>query len=188
MADTPKAILQECEDKMKRSLESLNHQYVTIRSGRANPAMVDHLKVDYYGTMTPLKQLANVSVPEPKSLMISPWDVSAVKLIEKAILESDLGINPIVDGKGIRLVVPTLTRERREELAKIAAKIAEETRVSLRTERRDANEHAKKIEKEKKITEDESFKLQSDVQKLTDRYIQLVDQSQSQKEKELSQI
>lgn len=186
--DTAKAILHDSEEKMKRSLDSLGHQYAAIRSGRANPAMVDHLKIDYYGAMTPLKQMANISVPEPKSLVIMPWDASAIKFIEKAILESDLGINPIVDGKGIRLVVPTLTRERREELAKIAAKLAEEMRVSLRSIRREANEHAKKIEKEKKITEDESFKLQSDIQKLTDRYILLVDQAQSQKEKELSQI
>ena len=185
--ETPKTILHDAEEKMKKSLDALSHQYAGIRSGRANPAIVESLRIDYYGTLTPLKQLANIAAPDPKSLLITPWDASAVKFIEKAILESDIGINPIVDGKGVRLVVPTLTRERREELAKIAAKLSEDSRVALRSVRRDANEHAKKIEKEKKITEDESFKLQSDIQKLTDRYIQLVDQVQSQKEKELTQ-
>ena len=186
--DTGKAVLADSEEKMKKSLDVVNHNFSTIRSGRANPGIVENLRVDYYGTPTPLKQLANIAVPEPKMLMINPWDASALKSIEKAILESDIGITPVVDGKAIRLVVPTLTRERREELIKIAHKSAEEGRVALRSIRRDGNEHIKKLEKEKKISEDESFKHQTDIQKLTDKYIQSIDQTQAQKEKELSQF
>ena len=186
--DTGKAILADSEEKMKKSVEIVNNNFSTLRSGRANPGIVENLRIDYYGTPTPLKQLANIAVPEPKMLVINPWDASIIKLIEKAILESDIGINPLVDGKGIRLVVPTLTRERREELVKIAHKVAEDGRVALRSVRRDGNEHIKKLEKEKKITEDESFKFQTDVQKLTDKYIQAIDQTQAQKEKELSQF
>ena len=186
--DTAKAVLADSEDKMKKSLDVVSHNFAGIRSGRANPGIVENLRVDYYGTPTPLKQLANIAVPEPKMLVISPWDASAIKSIEKAILESDIGINPLIDGKAIRLVVPTLTRERREELIKISHKISEDGRVALRSIRRDGNENVKKLEKEKKITEDESFKAQTDIQKLTDKYIQSIDQTQAQKEKELSQF
>ncbi|PIU40533.1 MAG: ribosome recycling factor [Candidatus Omnitrophica bacterium CG07_land_8_20_14_0_80_50_8] len=186
--DTAKAVLTDSEEKMKKSLDVVHRNFAGIRSGRANPGIVENLRVDYYGTLTPLKQLANIAVPEPKMLLINPWDASVLKSIEKAILESDIGIHPVVDGKTIRLVVPTLTRERREELVKIAHKIAEDGRVALRSIRRDANEHVKKIEKEKKITEDESFKGQADIQKLTDKYIQSIDQIQARKEKELSQV
>lgn len=182
-----KAVIHETDDKMKKTLDALHHSFASIRSGRANPAMVEGIKVDYYGTLTPLKQLANITVPDPKIITINPWDASALKAIEKAINESDLGINPVIDGKGVRLVVPTLTRERREELVKIAKKSAEEARVSLRSIRRDANEKIKALEKEKKITEDESFKYQTDIQKLTDSNIQAIDQTQANKEKELLQ-
>lgn len=183
-----KSVIADLEVKMKKTLDVFYQNFASIRSGRANPAMLDAVRVDYYGTPTPLKQLANITVPDPKMLVISPWDVSTLKLIEKAILESDIGITPIIDGKAIRLAVPTLTRERREELIKISHKIAEESRVALRSLRRDGNERIKVLEKDKKITEDESFKSQADIQKLTDKYIQLIDQTQSQKEKELSQI
>ncbi len=186
--DTSKAILTDSEDKMKKSVDVVSHNFAGIRSGRANPGIVENIRVDYYGTPTPLKQLANIAVPEPKMLLINPWDISVLKSIEKAILESEIGITPVIDGKAIRLVVPTLTRERREELIKIVHKAAEDGRVALRSIRREANEHIKKIEKEKKITEDESFKSQADIQKLTDKYIQSIDQAQSQKEKELSQF
>ena len=184
--DTCKAVIHDAEEKMKKTLDVLQGNFAGIRSGRANPGMVDHIKVDYYGTMTPLKQLANIAIPDPKMLSITPWDATAVKAIEKAILESDLGINPIVDGKTVRLAVPTLTRERREELVKIMKKVAEESRVSLRSIRRDANDRIKVLEKEKKASEDESFKFQSDIQKLTDTHIQKVDQSQESKEKDLN--
>src|SRR3989338_1723286 len=186
--DTGKAVLVDSEEKMKKSVDIVNHNFAGIRSGRANPGIVENLRVDYYGTPTPIKQLANIAVPEPKMLLINPWDASALKSIEKAILESDIGINPVIDGKAIRLIVPTLTRERREELIKIVHKAAEDGRVALRSIRRDGNEHIKKLEKEKKITEDESFKYQTDIQKLTDKYIQSIDQTQAQKEKELTQI
>ena len=186
--DTGKAVITDSEDKMKKSVEVVSHNFAGLRSGRANPGLVENLRVDYYGTLTPLKQLANIAVPEPKMLLINPWDASAIKSIEKAILESDIGISPVVDGKAIRLIVPTLTRERRDELVKIAHKVAEEGRVALRSIRRDGNEHIKKLEKEKKITEDDSFKFQADIQKLTDKYIQTIDQTQAQKEKELSQF
>ena len=185
--ETGKTILQDAENKMKKTLDVLQQQYAGIRSGRANAGMVENIKVDYYGTPTPLKQLANIAIPEPKTLMIHPWDMNALKPIEKAIMDSDLGITPILDGKVVRLNVPTLTRERREELAKIASKLAEDGRVSLRSLRREANENVKKIEKEKKISEDDSFKFQADIQKLTDRFIQSIDQALSQKEKELTQ-
>src|SRR3990167_485462 len=179
--DTGKSITADSEEKMKKSLDVVNHSFASIRSGRANPGIVESLRVDYYGTPTPLKQLANIAVPEPKMLLINPWDASVLKSIEKAILESDIGITPVVDGKAIRLVVPMLTRERREELIKIVHKSAEDGRVALRSIRREANEHIKKLEKEKKISEDESFKSQADIQKLTDKYIQSIDQTQAQK-------
>ncbi|MBI3315785.1 MAG: ribosome recycling factor [Candidatus Omnitrophica bacterium] len=186
--DTGRAVIQDTEQRMKKTLEVVHQNFGGIRSGRANPAMLDAIRVDYYGTPTPVKQMANITVPEPKVLMVHPWDISAIKAIEKGILESDLGINPIVDGKVIRLVVPTLTRERREELVKIVNKVSEDGRVALRSIRREANEQVKALEKEKKITEDESFKFQSDIQKLTDKHIQLIDLAQGLKDKELTQV
>ena len=181
-------ILQESEEKMKKTMDILSHTIASIRSGRANPGVLDNIRADYYGTQTPVKQMANITVPEPKVLMIHPWDPTGLKAIERAILESDLGITPQIDGKSIRLVVPTLTRERREELSKITHKAAEEARVSCRSVRRDANEKIKLQEKDKKIAEDESFKLQADIQKLTDRYIQTIDQAQAAKDKELTAV
>lgn len=180
-------ILRESEEKMKKTLDATSQSFSSIRTGRANTGMVEHLKVDYYGALTPLKQMANINIPEPRLLMISPWDVSALKAIEKAIMDSDLGITPVIDGKLIRISVPPLTRERREELVKIVHKLAEEGRVSMRTNRREGNEKIKALSKEKKITEDENFKAEQDIQKLTDRYIQMIDQAQSAKEKELTQ-
>ena len=180
-----KTVLRESEEKMKKTLEIVGQNLQNIRSGRANAGMVENIRVDYYGTPTPLKQLANITIPDPKVLMIHPWDASAIKAVEKALNEANLGITPIVDGKAIRMAVPSLTRERREELVKLVHKAAEEGRVSLRSIRRDANEKMKALEKEKKITEDDSFKSQTDIQKLTDRYIQSVDQTQASKEKEL---
>ncbi len=182
-----KTVFNEVEDKMKKSLDVVHRDFAALRTGRANPGMVDDIRVDYYGTLTPLKQMAGITVPEPKTLLINPWDPSVLKAIEKAINEANLGITPIVDGKAIRISVPPLSRERREELVKVAKKTTEDGRVSVRSLRRDANERIKQLEKEKKITEDESFKSQTDIQKLTDRYIQLIDQSQAAKEQELMQ-
>lgn len=183
-----KTVIRESEEKMKKALDIYGQHLAGLRSGRANPAMLDDVKADYYGTPTPLKAMANISIPDPKQLLIAPWDVSQLKAIEKAIMDANLGITPIIDGKAIRLVVPTLTRERREELGKISHKYAEEARVSCRSIRRDSNERVKGLEKEKKVTEDDSFKAQEDVQKLTDRYIQFIDQAQAQKDKELSTV
>lgn len=178
-------ITQETEDKMKKSLDVLNHSLGSLRGGRATPTLVEGIRVDYYGTMTPIKQLANITTPDTKTIMIHPWDVSALKAVEKAISESDLGISPVIDGKIIRLTVPALTRERREELVKLVKKVAEESRVALRSIRRDSNERIKAAEKDKTATEDESRKHQEDIQKLTDRYVKQIDQIQETKENEL---
>ena len=179
-------IIHEAEEKMKKTLDVVHQNFSSIRSGRANTGMVENIRVDYYGTPTPMKQLANITIPEPRMILIQPWDASVLKAVEKAIADSDLGISPVIDGKMVRLVVPPLTRERREELVKIVHKLAEEGRVSLRSIRRESNEKIKAAEKEKSATEDESFKAQAETQKLTDRYIQSIDQVQSSKEKELT--
>jgi ribosome recycling factor len=185
--NTSQAVLHDAEERMKKTLEIFQKNLAGLRSGRANSGMVENLRVDYYGVPTPMRQVANITIPEPRMIVIQPWDAQALKPIEKAIGESDLGIAPVVDGKQIRLVIPPLTRERREELAKISAKNAEEARVSHRSIRREANEKVKHLEKDKAITEDDSRRSQENIQKLTDKYIQLVDQAQSQKEKELTQ-
>ena len=186
--DTGKAVITDAEERMKKALDVMFQNCTGVRSGRASAGMVENIRVDYYGTPTPLKQIANITIPEPKMLLIHPWDVQALKPIEKAIMDSDLGIAPVIDGKLVRLVVPSLTRERREELVKIVKRVTEETRVTIRSIRRESNERIKVLEKDKKTTEDESFKFQADIQKLTDRYIQMVDQAQDQKEKELTQV
>ena len=186
MSDS-KTVFRESEERMKKSFEVVQQSLAGVRTGRANAGMVEHIRVDYYGSQTPLKQMANITVPEPRMILVQPWDASALKSIEKAVLDSDLGIPPVIDGKLIRLVVPPLTRERREELVKIVHKQTEEGHVAVRAIRREANEKIKQLEKEKKITEDDSFKSQDDIQKLTDRYILLIDQSKSAKEKELIQ-
>ncbi len=185
--NTSQAVLHDAEERMKKSLEVFQKNLGALRSGRANAGMVEHLRVDYYGVPTPLKQVANITIPEPRMILIQPWDAQALKPIEKALGDSDLGIAPVIDGKLIRLVIPALTRERREELVKVSAKNAEEARVAHRAIRREANEKMKQLEKDKAITEDDSRKSQESVQKLTDKYIQLVDQAHSLKEKELTQ-
>ncbi len=180
-------ILKETEEKMEKTMHVLQQNFAGIRTGRASAGMVENLRVDYFGNPTPLKQMANITVPEPRMLIIAPWDATALKAIEKAISDSDLGLSPVIDGKMVRLVIPPLTRERRDDMVKITHKVAEEGRVSLRGVRREANEKIKVIEKEKKISTDESFKGQESVQKLTDKYIGLIDQSQAAKEKDLTQ-
>jgi ribosome recycling factor len=182
---TAPKIIKETEDKMKKSLEIVQHNFGGVRTGRANAGMVENLHVDYYGTSTPMKQVASITIPEPRMITLSPWDPTALKAIEKAINDSDLGLTPVIDGKMVRLAIPPLTRERREEMVKIVHKLAEEGRVALRSVRREANEKVKQLEKEKTIAEDESFKVQTEVQKLTDRYIQSIDQAQASKEKDL---
>lgn len=179
-------LLKDVEDKMKKTLAALTRQFSEVRGGRASPSLVEHVTVAYYGTPTPLKQLAAITAPEPRMLVVQPWDGSLVPEIEKAILASGLGITPAVDGKLIRLPVPPLTTERRADLTKLLHKMAEEGRVAIRTIRRDANEAVKKLKADKRISEDDAFKTQDDVQKLTDKHIGAIDTLLKAKEQELS--
>lgn len=185
---TLKEVMHEAHDKMRKTVEAVQREFSTIRTGRASTALVDGIKVDYYGTATPLKQLAGISTPDPKLIVIQPWDPSSLKEIEKAILKSDIGITPVVDSRVIRLAVPHLTQERREEMVKVIKKMAEDGRISIRSTRRDINDKIKKLEKEKTITEDESFKSIEEVQKLTDKRIKEIDDIFAKKEKELMEI
>lgn len=183
-----KEVMHEAEDKMIKSIEILRKEYSVLRAGRANPAILEKIQVEYYGTTTPINQLANISAPEPRLLSIQPWDKTAVPGIEKAILKSDLGLNPSSDGSVIRIVIPQLTQERRIELVKSIKKKAEETRVSIRNVRRDTNDRIKSLEKTKTISEDDAKKAQEDVQKLTDKAIKDVDHVLELKEKEIMEV
>lgn len=179
------AVLKEGELKMQKALEAVTREFGTIRTGRASPALVEGLRVEYYGTPTPLKQIASISVSDPKLLIIQPWDLKALPEIEKAILKSDLGFSPLNDGKVIRISIPPLSTERREELAKLAHKQAEEGRISLRTVRHWAREAVEKLFKDKAIPEDEKFKGLDELEKLTHRYQAKVDELLKIKEAEL---
>ena len=176
--------LKPFEEKMEKSFRNLEEEFSSIRAGRANPHVLDKLRVDYYGTPTPIQSVANVSVPEPRMIQIQPWEASMVKEIEKAILTSDLGINPTNDGKLIRLVFPELTEERRKELAKDIKKKGENAKVAIRNIRRDANDTFKKLAKTD-ISEDEIKELEDETQKLTDSFIKKIDQSVEVKSKEI---
>lgn len=178
----------EFEDKMKKTLTALNNDYAGLRAGRANPAVLDRLRVDYYGATSKINEVAAVSVPEPRMLMIQPWDASLVKEIEKAILASDIGITPTSDGKVIRLSFPQPTEERRRELAKEAKKLGEDAKVAIRNVRRDALDKFKKQEKAHEITEDELKGIETDVQKLTDKYIAEIDKMVAEKDKEIMAV
>ncbi len=183
-----KELMKETEEKMKKVIEVFRKDLAGLRAGRATPALLDKISVDYYGTMTPVSQLANISTPEPRLLIIQPWDKKSIASIEKAIMKSDLGMTPVNDGNVIRLAVPHLTTERRNDLVKLIKKNAEDERVVIRNLRRDANEMIKKGEKDKLISEDEAKKAQDDVQKLTDKYIKEVDQVTANKEKEVMEV
>ena len=183
---TQQTLSRDIEEKMKKAIAAVSRELSEIRGGRANPAFVEHVTVDYYGAATPLKQLAAVTAPEPRLLVVQPWDATLVQDIEKAILKAGLGITPNVDGKIIRLPIPALTGERRQELTKLVHKVAEESRVTIRTLRRDANESVKKLKGDKQLSEDQAFKLQDDIQKLTDRYVEQINGLVKQKEQELS--
>ena len=178
----------EFESKMKKTAEVLKTQLASVRAGRANAAVLDQITVDYYGVPTPIQQVASVSVPDPRSLLIQPWDASVLKGIEKAILASELGINPQNDGRAIRLVFPQLTEERRKELAKQVKKYGEEAKVAVRNVRRDAIDKFKKQQKASEITEDDYKTIEKDIQKLTDDYIKEVEGIADKKEKELFEI
>ena len=176
--------LQPYETKMQKSLDALEREYTTIRAGRANPHILDKLKVDYYGTPTPLQQVGNVTVPEARVLMIQPWESKLIKDIEKAILASDIGITPTNDGKSIRLVFPELTEERRKELAKDVKKKGDAAKTAVRNIRRDANDMLKKLGKTD-VSEDEIAELEDSVQKMTDKFIKKVDEAVEVKSKEI---
>ena len=183
-----KEIQNKLQQQMDKTIEALKHEFSTIRAGRANAQMLDKIRVDYYGTPTPINQIGAISVPEPRTLMISPWDKSAMSEIEKAIRNSDLGLNPTSDGDVIRINVPALTEERRKELAKKAHKVGEEFKVRLRNERRDANDKFKKMEKDGEITADELKKAQEDVQKTTDKYVKEIDTLVDAKEADIMAV
>jgi len=182
------AMLNEFESKMKKTLEVFSGEMASIRAGRANPAVLDKLTVDYYGAPTLISQLASVSVVEARTLAIQPWDSSVLKLIEKAIQTSDIGINPQNDGKVIRLVFPPLTEERRKDLVKGLRKTAEEAKVSVRNIRRDAVDKAKAAQKKSEITEDDLSKIEKDIQALTDKYVKEVDNVAAAKEAEVMTV
>lgn len=180
--------LKNFEEKMQKSVRSLLDEFNTIRAGRANPHVLDRLTVDYYGAQTPVAQVGNVSVPEPRILQIQPWDATVLKAVEKAIHESEIGINPSNDGKIIRLVFPELTEERRKELTKDIKKKGENTKVAIRNIRREALDAFKKMEKNKEITEDEYNTVEVDVQKLTDKFVDEIDRHIETKSKEILSV
>ena len=176
------------EEKMKKALDALRREFSTLRAGRATPALLDKITVDYYGTPTPISQVANIAVPEPRMITIQAWEKTMISQIEKAILKSDLGLTPNSDGVVIRLNIPQLTQDRRIELVKVVHKKTEDSRIAVRNVRRDANDTVKKLEKEKSISEDEAKKAQDDMQKLTDKYIKEVDSIMGAKEKEILEV
>lgn len=181
------ARLQQYDDKMKKAMDYLEQDYASIRAGRANPHVLDKIRVDYYGTPTPIQQVGNVTVPEARIIQIAPWDKSMISKIEKAILTSDIGINPSNDGNTIRLVFPELTEERRKELAKDVKKKAEDAKVAVRNIRRDGNDAFKKLAKTE-ISEDEIKQLEEELQKLTDKYVKDIDAVMETKSKEIMTV
>ena len=179
------SIYQDTQESMKKSIAALKKDLKRVRTGRASLSLLDGIKVDYYGTLTPLNQIATLAAPESRLITIQPWDTTVIKEIEKAILKSDLGLTPSSDGKIIRIAIPPLTEQRRKELVKVVHKISEEYKVSVRNLRRDANELIKDIKKDGKISEDDAFKSQEKIQKITDEHISLVDACYKEKEKEI---
>ena len=183
-----KTLLTQNEEKMDKTIEALKRDLASIRTGRASTTLLDRISVDYYGTPTPIKQVANVSAPEPRLITIVPWERKMLGDIERAILKSDLGLNPNNDGTMIRLEIPQLTEERRKELSKKVSQDAEDSKVVIRNIRRDANDAIKKMEKKKEITEDDSKEAQENIQKLTDKKIKLIDEIKAKKEKEVMEV
>ncbi|RAT94450.1 ribosome recycling factor [Brevibacillus sp. Leaf182] len=184
----PQTVLKDMEDRMNKAINALKRDLSSLRAGRANPAMLDRVTVDYYGTPTPISQLANISVPEPRMLTIQPWDKTALKEIDRALQQSDLGISPSNDGVIIRLIIPPLTEERRKDLVKLAGKGGEEAKVAIRNIRRDANDEIKKLEKAATISEDDSRRHQETIQKTTDKFIAEVDKVVKDKEKDILEV
>ncbi|MDY3239849.1 MAG: ribosome recycling factor [Anaerovoracaceae bacterium] len=181
-------IKKNLEERSKKTISVLKEDLNTVRAGRANPALLDKVSVQYYGSPTPLKNLSNISTPDPRTLLITPFDPKSIGEIEKAINMANIGINPSNDGKCIRLVIPPVTEDRRKELTKTVKKMGEDSKVAVRNLRRDANDHLKKMEKNHEITEDESKKAQDDVQKATDKVIKEIDEIVAAKEKEILEV
>ena len=182
------AVKKDTEDRMEKALVALDREFSKLRTGRASTSLVDGIKVDYYGTPTPISQLASIATPDSRTITIQPWDRASFALVEKAILKSDLGLTPVNDGKIIRIGIPPLTEDRRKNLSKISKKYGEEAKIAIRNIRRDANESLKKLEKDKKYSEDEIKKAQDGIQKITDTYVVKVDQKCQAKEKEIMEL
>jgi ribosome recycling factor len=185
MPDMLTETYDDAKDRMEKSLVALKREFNRVRTGRASASLLDGIRLDYYGTPTPLNQLSSISTPEPRLILIQPWDPQALPDIEKAILKSELGLNPNNDGKILRIAIPPLTEERRKELVKVVHKMAEENKVALRSIRRDANEMVKDLKKEKEITEDDAFKAQDEIQEITDGFVKRIDKMAEDKEKEI---
>ncbi len=181
-------ILKDTDSRMQKAINALSQELATIRTGRATPALVEHIRVDYHGVPTALNQMASISIPEAKMILIQPWDRAAIKDIEKAILKSDLGLNPTTDGHGIRIIIPPLTEERRKDLTKAVHKRVEETKVALRNIRRDGIDNTRKAEKNKEISQDEGKRSADQLQKLIDNYIDKANRISQEKEKEIMEI
>lgn len=188
MAETLDEIFAETERHMRKTIEVFSHDLATIRTGRASPALVEHIPVEVYGTTMPLNQLANITIPEPRLIVIQPWDRSTLGAIERAIRKSELNLNPTNDGTVVRIAIPPLTEERRRELVRVVRRRAEEARVAIRNNRRDAHEDMKRLEKEKLISADELKRAEERLQKLTNRYIEEIDQLTELKEKEILEV
>ena len=184
----PKEIINQCEQKMQKSIEALKKEFATIRTGKANPAILNGVSVEYYGSPMPINQIASVSAPEPQMILIKPYDKSILKAIEKAIQTSDLGFNPQNDGDVVRIPIPALTEQTRKDLVKQAKKIAEENKVAIRNIRRDGMDQLKKLEKDSLISEDELKRRSDELQKVTDKYIETIDKTASEKEKDIMSI
>lgn len=180
--------IADCKARMQKSIDNLSKEFSKLRTGRASTALVDSIRVDYYGTPTPLNQVASVSIPDSRTISIAPWDRNAFTSIEKAIMKSDLGLNPINDGRSIRINIPPLTEERRKDLVKMAKKYTEEAKVAIRNVRRDMNEEFKKLHSAKEISEDDQHRGQDEVQKITDGFVKKADVVFAEKEKEIMEI
>ncbi len=183
----PLSVKKNAEERMDKALAALKKELASLRAGRANPSLLDRVQVEYYGALTPVNQLANINSPDPRTLLIQPWDKSSFSAIEKAIMKSDLGLSPSNDGVSIRITIPMLTEERRADLVKMTKKSGEDAKVAVRNVRRDANEDIKKMEKTD-LSEDESRRHQEDIQKSTDRYIMEIDKILAAKEKEIMEV
>lgn len=181
-------LIKDASSRMDKTLESLRSELAKVRTGKATTALLDGVKVDYYGTHTPVNQVANITVLDPHTLSITPWDKAMVQIIDKAILEANLGFNPISDGTNLKIPIPALTEERRKDFVKLVKKFGEDAKVAIRNVRRDANEHLKKQEKDKKMSEDELKHAEEEVQKLTDNHIKMIDEILKHKEKEIMEV